>query len=110
MPVTTLVSADPDELGSWLRPTSSSTAATALVVDAERPLDVAVAAAAAAARRGAPVVQVHSGVLGPWTREFITNRGIAAGAAGQRIRFLLLRNHGSVPPLTSSALHKSVGQ
>jgi hypothetical protein len=104
-PTTTVYSADPDDLAAKLLARSDPAVAKGklapLVVDAATVPDV-FTAAVEAARRVQPLVQLRSGVLGPYSREFLANRATAVDG------FLMLRDADSISPVAESALHKTV--
>lgn len=106
-PVTKLHYADPDELAARLLgrtdPASAKRTLSPVVVDAGTTPDV-FTAAAEAARRDQPLLQLNAGILGPYSREFLANR--SASVEG----YFVLRDTGSISPVAESALRKSVGR
>jgi hypothetical protein len=104
-PTTTVYSADPDDLAAKLLARSDPAGAKGrlapLVVDAATVPDV-FTAAVEAARRVQPLVQLRSGVLGPYSREFLANRATVVDG------FLVLRDADSISPVAESALRKTV--
>jgi N-acetylmuramoyl-L-alanine amidase len=106
-PVTAVQSADPDDLAARLLgrsdPATDKRPLKPVVVDARHAPDV-FSAAAEAARRGQPLIQLSSDVLGPYSREFLVNR------PGSVDGFTILRDAGSIRPVAESALRKSVAR
>ncbi len=104
-PTTAVYSADPDDLAAKLLARSDSSTEkrklTPVVVDAATIPDV-FSASVEAARRGQPLVQLHGGVLEPYSREFLANRAEAVDG------FLILRDASSISPVAETALRKTV--
>jgi N-acetylmuramoyl-L-alanine amidase len=104
--ITTTRRSGPDRLTAELSSggdpaTGARASGRPVVVDAAHAADVFVAAAEAA-RRGQPLIQLRDGVLGPYSRNLLQN------AAGKVDAFTVLRDAGSIPPVAESALRKSV--
>ena len=106
-PVTVVSNSDPDALAASLLarldPAPGRRSLSPVVVDAANISDV-FTAATESARRRQPLIQFRSGVLEPHSREFLANRSASVNS------FLVLRDGGSIPPVSESALRKSVAR
>ena len=106
-PVATVSNSDPDALAASLLarldPAPGRRTLAPVVVDAASVNDV-FTAATETARRRQPLIQLRSGVLEPYSREFLVNRSATMNG------FLVLRDGGSIGPVTENALRKSVAR